>query len=134
MYSDLRVLFFSLSARILKSQSIAETSRPGVLRSVEIQMLKKALSEAHNLRPLEQVNFGDTFQKVLLSLHISSEKLKTVRERCADYILCLCNQLSDRLPANIEIIEKMKNLTPQSALERTARPSFEQLPLDFVGE
>ncbi|XP_036149417.1 uncharacterized protein LOC118647840 isoform X2 [Monomorium pharaonis] len=46
VYSDLRVLFFSLSARVsLSAQSIAETSRSGVLRSVEIQMLKKALSE-----------------------------------------------------------------------------------------
>lgn len=134
VYSDLRVLFFSLSARVLKSKMIAETSKPGVLRSIEIQMLQKALSEAHNLRPLDRVNFGDAFQKVLLNLHISPEKLKTVRERCADYILCLCNQLSNRLPHNIETVEKMKNLAPRFALERIARPLFEQLPLDLVGE
>jgi len=134
VYSDLRVLLFSLCSRILKPEAIAETSRPGVLRSNEIQMLQKILLEAYNLQPLERVNFGDAFQKVLLSLDISPEKLKTVRERCADYILCLCNQLSNRLPSNIEVIEKIKTLAPRFALERTARPLFEQLPLDFVGE
>ena len=134
VYSDLRSLFFSISARVLKSEAIAETSRPGVLRSVEIQMLQKLLSDACNLRPLERVNFGDAFQKVLRNLHISPEKLKIVQERCADYILCLCNQLSNRLPSNIEVIEKIKTLAPRLALERTARPLFEQLPLDLIGE
>jgi len=98
MYSDLRVFFFvSLCARVLKSEAIVETSRPGVLPSVEIQILQKALSDTSNLQPLDRVDFGDTFQKVLPNLHISIEKLKIVRERCADYILCLCNQLSNRL-------------------------------------
>jgi len=134
MYSDLRVLFVSLCARVLKSEAIVETSRPGVLRSVEIQMLQKALSDTSNLRPLDRVDFGDTFQKVLPNLHISSEKLKIVRERCADYILCLCNQLSNRLPSNIEVIEKIKNLAPHLALERSARPLFEHLPFDLIGK
>lgn len=133
LYSDLRSQVYSLAGRILKPQSIAETGRPGMLKIEEIEMLKRSLSDQANQLPLDRVNFGDKFQKLVEVSKLDEQELRTVRLKCGEFIFTLCRQLIDRLPNNLDAVSKLKFFTPHLALARVGRPAFQQLPLELAG-
>lgn len=72
-----------------------------MLKSAELQMLKDALYQSNTFRPLDQIDFGSTFETLKSQLQLPEDKLKEIQSKCADYILCLCNQIISRVPSNI---------------------------------
>lgn len=96
-------------------------------------MLENLMTDSINLRPLDRVDFRYSFENLKTKLNISSEKIQIVQGRCADYILCLCTQIFNRLPSNIDVIEKIKFFSPTLALARESRPLFKQLLFELIG-
>lgn len=131
LYGDLRQLTYSFATRVLKERAIAETTKPGVLRLDEVEMLKAALKTSDNLIPIGKVQLGDAFTRMALQLNIPEKSLEQVRVDCANFLLTMYNQLLDRLPPNLEVIRKLQYLSPTSALAKKGRPSFSQLPLEL---
>lgn len=131
LYSDLRNLMFNVAKRVLKDRVIADTYRPGILRNDEVTMLKTALRVVDNLKPIDQVNFGDNFTQLSRRLEIPQNSLSLVRSNCGNFLLTLCRQLIERTTENLKVIEKVKNLTPKLTLARIGRPVFDQLPLEL---
>ena len=134
LYSDLRSQLYSLSARILKPQAIAETGRPGMLKIEETEMLRRSLQDKTNQLSLDRVNFGDKFQKLVEVSQLDEQEPRNVRLKCGEFIFTLCLQFIDRLPNNLDAVNKLKYLTPHLALARVVgRPAFQQLPLELAG-
>ena len=96
-------------------------------------MLKKALGDSANHLPLDRLNFGDSFNRLLSVANLPEEEVKTLRQKCGEYIFCLCNQLIERLPANLDAISKLKFLSPRFVFAKMGRPTFQQLPVEFAG-
>ncbi|XP_043469607.1 uncharacterized protein LOC122503212 [Leptopilina heterotoma] len=94
-------------------------------------MLKNALKVTENLKPIDQVNFGETFTQLCEKIDIPHQCLKNVKINCGNYLLTLSRQLLERLPDNLGAIEKLRYLTPQLTLSKVGRSTFHQLPLDL---
>lgn len=133
LYSDLRGLVFSIAGRILKPEALPQTSRPGVLRTDELTVLRSALQNTSNLLPLDRAEFGKSFKDLLSVAGLPERTVTSLRQSCGEFVFSLCNQLLDRLPTNLPSIEKMKFLQPKLVLAKKERPIFEQLPLEFAG-
>jgi len=134
IYTDLRNLVFSVSRRVLHSQVIANTSRPGMLRKDEVDMLKEAFEFQINYLPLDRMNFGDSFKQLSQTLKPTPEELATVQKNCADFLVSLAKQLLKRVPRILSSISKIRHLSPRMALAKIARPNFDQLPLELAGQ
>lgn len=68
LYADLRRLVFSMCARVLTEKAIAQTQRPGVLRSDELQMLKDAFKFKINVKPVDRVDLVNLSKYCYLQL------------------------------------------------------------------
>ena len=134
LYTDLRSQVLALAGRILKPQCLAQAARPGMLRCDEVRMLKAALRNGENLLPVDRVSLGDAFLKTAQADNVPAEELKTVRHKCGEYIFTLCNLLLDKLPDNLDAINKLKYLIPRVVMgPQEKRPTFKQLPTEFSG-
>ncbi|KAK3924462.1 Zinc finger MYM-type protein 1 [Frankliniella fusca] len=132
LHTELRELVFSVARRIVKEQAIPATERSSVIRMNEIEALRRAVTTPANLLPLDRAGFGESFRVAVSPSNLSEEELRTVRNTCGQYLYNLCLQLFDRLPSNVESVEKLRHLRPHIALARVARPQFRQLPLDLA--
>ncbi|KAK3915985.1 Zinc finger MYM-type protein 1 [Frankliniella fusca] len=132
LHSELRKLIFSVASRILKDQAMPKVDRAGVIRMNEIRALQEAMRNSANHLPLDMANFGEAFRTAVPNCKLSEAELRTVRNTCGQYIYTLCIQLFDRLPSNIEAVEKLRFFRPNYALAVSARPKFRQLPLDLL--
>ncbi|KAK3929511.1 Zinc finger MYM-type protein 1, partial [Frankliniella fusca] len=132
LHSELRKLIFSVASRILKDQAMPKVDRAGVIRMNEIRALQEAMRNSANHLPLDMANFEEAFRTAVPNCKLSEAELRTVRNTCGQYIYTLCIQLFDRLPSNIEAVEKLRFFRVNYALAVSARPKFRQLPLDLL--
>ena len=77
----------------------------------------------------DYINFGFAFNEA--SVGIQKADLINIRERCKDFIIELCKQIQCRLPANIEILEKINILSPENATAQIRRPDITTLASRF---
>lgn len=133
LYTDLRSQVLLLAGRILKPNCIAQVARPGMLRADEARMLKDALSKKDNFLPVDRISLGDSFHKAAVEANLAAPDLSRIQFNCGQYIHTLCNLLLDKLPSNLDGVEKLKFLKPRMALAHSARPTFRQLPLEMAG-
>lgn len=134
LYSDLRGQILVLAGRILKPGTLAQVARPGMLRSDEAKVIKAALRDKHNFLPVDRISLGDSFSKLALAEKVAPEDLGRIQLSCGQYIHTLCSLPLDKLPTNLDAVNKLRFLTPKLALSKTARPTFQQLPLEMAGE
>ncbi|XP_043469246.1 uncharacterized protein LOC122502951 [Leptopilina heterotoma] len=109
-------------------------SEPCMIRLSEIDAMKQALSRQENLRPVEQVVYGENFRRTAEEVRLSPSALHSVKEFCAQFLLRLTQELLERLPSCLGSIEKMRCFAPSVALARRARPEFQNLPLDLLSK
>lgn len=136
LYSDLRVLIFSLASRFLSQRAIKQSEYSGVLRKAEIDMLKEALSKRDSYLPYDRVDMGRNFNLMTASPHLAipPDEILAIRERCTKFLIVLVQELLERMPNNISTVEKLRFLTPKAVMASVGRSNFEQLPLELVGK
>ena len=132
LFIDLRNLTFTLAGRILYTTALPQTERPGALRVDEVSALRDALLRPDNLLPVDRINLGDAFRTALQCMKIEQGKLLKVHKFCGSYLFRLCLQLVERLPPNLHVVSKIRYLAPPLVLARVGRPTFQQLPLEFL--
>ncbi|KAK3917883.1 Zinc finger MYM-type protein 1, partial [Frankliniella fusca] len=136
IYTDLRVFVFSIAQRIIRPEALVQSARPGMLQLTELEALKSALSKRDSLKPLDLVNFGEAFRVLAQNMErgglLSREKINIVKSACANFLIRLCKELTERLPSSIAEIEKLRFLSPSHALSKRGRPSFASLPLGLI--
>jgi len=130
-YVDLRILILSIASRIVRPEAIKE-SQLGILCKSELEMLNVALSQEEKLLPAERVHFGEAFQTLFAILALPEDIMLPVKQRCAEFLQVLVKELVNRLPNNVETVEKLRFLCPITALATSARPMFNDLPLELV--
>lgn len=133
IYADLRTLIFSIASRIVRPEAMKEISRPmSILRKSELEMLNVTLSQEEKLLPKDRVYLGEAFQTLSAALALSEDIILPVKQRCVEFLQVLVRELVNRLPNNVETIEKLRFFCPATALATSARPKFSDLPLELV--
>lgn len=140
-YADMKMLLISLVKRILKSHhlnKIIHNSTDGKMISIlDIQRLKNALQFPDSHLVVNDVDFGVLFKeqsaKSLKNKSISREQLDIVMQRSLQFIFQLCREMIERFPHNVEIMEKLRHLSPSECFSGTHRPTFSELPLEMAG-
>lgn len=61
----------------------------------------------------EAIDFGYSFTQAASGMN--HEDIKIIKERCRDFLICLCEQLQSRIPNNIALLEKINLLSPELA-------------------
>lgn len=74
-------------------------------------------------------NFGYSFNEA--SVGMDKAELTNIRQRCSSFLIELCNQIQYRLPANIDILEKINFLTPENATSQVRKPDITALASNF---
>ncbi|KAK3922866.1 tRNA(Ile2) 2-agmatinylcytidine synthetase TiaS [Frankliniella fusca] len=131
VYMELRTVAMTLAARILKPQCMAQAARPGMLRSEEAKVIENALNNSANLLPVDRIILGDAFTRTAHVEKLTPEELEPIRHKCGAYIFTLTKLLMSKLPDNLDAVSKLRFLTPRMVLAPTARPTFQQLPLEL---
>lgn len=132
IYSELRTLVLSLASRVIRPEFMKQ-SNPGMLRKSELEMVEKAISDDGARLPIDRVYFGDAFSALSLSVGLSPEELMQIKQRCTDVLITLVKELVNRMPIHVENAGKVRMLAPSVAIGKTARPSFQDLPLEYAG-
>ena len=84
------------------------------------------------LLPLSEVDFGHTFE-MFLKQRIAEKSLREqeatyIKFRCQKFLIKACQELQIRVPSNIGLLKKIKNLSPSFCLNHITA-SFSDLPL-----
>jgi len=61
----------------------------------------------------EVIDFGYSFKQTASGMN--HQEIKIIKERCRDFLTCLCEQLQSRIPDNITLLEKINLLSPEIA-------------------
>jgi len=61
-----------------------------MLKIEEIEMLRRSLQDKTNQLPLDRVNFGDKFQKLVEVSQLDEQELRNERLKCGKFIFTLC--------------------------------------------
>ncbi|XP_077279781.1 uncharacterized protein LOC143907119, partial [Temnothorax americanus] len=77
---------------------------------------------------IEAIDFGYSFEQAASGL--PHHELKVIKERCRDFLICLCEQLQNRIPDNIKLLEKISLLSPQLATSQI-KPKIIELVVAF---
>lgn len=68
------------------------------------------------------VYFGFEFNQILESSKLPLDDQKILKERCVTFLKVLLKQLKQRLPKNVEILEKISLISVQYALSVVKEP------------
>lgn len=60
-----------------------------------------------------EADFGYSFEQAASGMN--HQEVKIIKERCRDFLTCLCEQLQSRIPDNITLLEKINLLSPEIA-------------------
>ncbi|XP_039301961.1 uncharacterized protein LOC113005616 isoform X1 [Solenopsis invicta] len=132
IHADLRTLIFSIASRIVRPEAMKESRPMSILRKSELEMLNDALSQEEKLLPKDRVYLGEAFQTLSAALALPEDIILPVKQRCAEFLQVLVKELVNRLPNNVETIEKLRFFCPATALVISVRPKFNDLPLELV--
>lgn len=61
---------------------------------------------------------------------MNHQEVKIIKERCRDFLICLCEQLQSRIPDNITLLEKINLLSPELATSQM-KPKITDLVAAF---
>lgn len=132
VYKDLRDFVFTMAKKIIKPERLKE-SRPGMLRTSELEALRSAIQSKDAHLPVNMVGFGEGFWSTQATLaKLPHMKFEEVQAVCADFLIKFVHELTSRLPTCIDAVQKMRAFTPAVALATRGRPGFRDLPHDLV--
>lgn len=82
---------------------------------------------------MNECDFGVDFATELSELgnSLSPEEIKYIQNKCREFLKTLIFELIKRMPTHLNILSKIKNISPKVILN-PLRPKFTELPLDFV--
>jgi len=141
-YSDLKRLLISIVNRILKSNHITSiilrNADGKMLNVIDVKLFKNALRFLDSNLPLNCVDFGYQFEEQsrlsIETRNLTKVQLESVQERSSNFLFRLCHEMCNRLPDNLQLIEKIKYLSPAECFNQFARPLFSQLPIELAGK
>jgi len=131
VYGDLKSLLVAISKRIIKPNFLCDDEVPTALCIEDVDRVAKALKNKLALLPLDAVDFGYAFSILANKKTIASKDLKIVKSNCASFIVSLCEQLVNRLPNNVKIINELKHFNPRTICSAEP-PAFKDLPLELA--
>lgn len=143
LYSDLRCLLLSLARRIFQPSFlrplVSDTSNATMLHQADIQAVQNALLKSkqaigNSLLPINCVDFGSSFAAFAEKKTISDVHLHEVKVRSLNFIIVLCEQLVQRLPANLVVIDKLRYFAPKNCLSLSSVNIMDNLPWDLAVE
>jgi len=107
IHIDLRTLILSIASRIMRPEAMKESRPTSILRKSELEMLNVALSQGEKLLPADRVYLGEAFQTLSTALALPQDIMLPVKQRCAEFLQVLVRELVNRLPNNVETVEKL---------------------------
>jgi len=131
VYGDLKSLLVAISKRIIKPNFLCDDEVPTALCVEDVDRVAKALKNKLALLPLDSVDFGYAFSILANEKTIASKDLQIVKSNCANFIVSLCEQLVNRLPNNVKIINQLKHFNPRTICSAEP-PAFKDLPLELA--
>jgi hypothetical protein len=113
----------------------AEKIDPGKVMK-EMDIFHRALKSRMYLndgrmKPKQIFDYGCKFLLKLNGLE-NAENRNIVRDRCADMLLELLEQVDKRMPQNRQVFDSLGYLTPEIVLSHTKREPFNKLPMKHV--
>lgn len=104
---------------------------------MNVKLLKNALRFPGSHLPLSSVDFGYQFNeqanKSIENGNLSKIELESIQQRSSNFWFRLCNEMCNRSPDNLEVMEKIKYLSPVELFYQVNRPTFSQLPTELAG-
>lgn len=131
VYGDLKSLLVAASKRIINPNFLRDDEIPTALCVEDVDRVAKALKNKLALLPLDAVDFGYAFSNLANKKPIASKDLQIVKSNYAKFIVSLCEQLVNRLPNNVKIINKLKHFNPRTICSAEP-PVFKVLPLELA--
>ncbi|CAG5100548.1 Protein of unknown function [Cotesia congregata] len=141
LYSDLRCLLLSLARRIFQPSFlrplVSDTSDATMLHEADIKavqnvLLKSKQAIGNSLLPINCVDFGSSFAAFAEKKTISDVHLHEVKVRSLNFIIVLCEQLVQRLPTNLVVIDKLRYFAPKNCLSLSSANIMDNLPWDLA--
>lgn len=131
VYQELKLLMMSVAKRLIKPIFLRnEEYYPNALCLEDINKVSKALKNPLALLPVDAIDFGYAFSILAEKKTIDPKLLNVVKNNCANFLLCLCQELVKRLPDNVKCIQKLKYFNP--ILVFSAKPpTFSDLRLQL---
>lgn len=141
-YSDLKRLLISIINRILKPNHITniipKNADGKMLNVIDVKLLKNALRFPDSHLPLNCIDFGYQFEEQsklsIATGKLTKVQLELVQQRSSNFLFRLCHEMCNRLPDNLQIIEKIKYLSPAECFNQFSRPKFSELPIELAGK
>lgn len=143
LYDDLRLLVLSLARRIFKPsylKPLITENNPSnrMLHNADVAAVRRALDKSedlfsNSLLPLESVDYGHHFLERSERTGLETKELTVIKQRARGYLLQLVKELADRLPQNVDVIERMRGFSPQLCLSPAPSTPVRDLPWDLAG-
>lgn len=120
IYDDLRILLLATARRVFKPASLrAAHAHDQQLFTQNIESVKSALAKAksefeNSLLSVENIDFGSSFKS--LAQQLPANKTLEVQKRCTGVLVKLCQEIVNRLPANVNIVQNLSAFDVQNTL------------------
>lgn len=101
------------------------------ISTAEFASLAEALKSDDSYLPIDSVDYGNDFKIQLGQSRVAPETLLGVKHRSLCFLSTLCEQLVERLPANIELYENLAFSSPDECL-KSSQPAFCKLPISLA--
>lgn len=125
-YNDVISLIWCLAGQILKPCLLEQ------LRSQnDINLLSNSLKYDNNYLKLVDCDLGYYFDIELKNSDLPAEEVKSIQQKCVEFIKILIHELIKRVPSHLDVFSKIKLFSPEIILNHK-RPSFTELPLQFT--
>lgn len=129
-------LILATAGRIFKPEFVEEAKKKESLTFIENQMLSNRLA----LKPVRQVDCGLAFTTAAKQYletrnpldRISMFQLDEVKGKCQEYLLVLCEELIQRMPSNMKLIQKSAKFSPLIMLSQVTKPQITELLTDLL--
>lgn len=115
---DLNSLFYFYLQLLIVPSQLAKVARKNL-----------STFQFHNyVMGANTINFGYSFTEN--SKFVSADELTTIKDRCRNFLIVLCEELQKKIPENIDMLQKISLLSPPQATSQI-RPDITELCVAF---
>ena len=80
------------------------------------------------------MDYGKEFFSILTVVNVEKEKVDDLYKRCSRFLVILMTEIVERIPNNVEILEKIVRVTPENILSITKSVTIGRIPLQLLHE
>lgn len=138
LYADLRRFLLATCKRFIKPAFFDDKgSNTTVLSRSDIDMVEIALKNVdvtfgNSCLPLESIDYGGKdFKNAVSQAKPNDDQRDVVYEKCRKFLIRLCRELNERLPANLNLVEKIQFLSPSKCLGQSNLDVLEKWPWEL---